>query len=499
MSTSSPARVAPPVARSWSGHGDEIPIDIAVSSRSLSPSSPPPGMPTDPPGGWRPSGRQLLVAAAVVVATVAATTVWATKPSADRDVAADERAADDAGGYWTLAPSIDTGPGAPEIPPGAEPRWTLDPTADRDAPIAWGRTAMARVVAAEIIVYDLADGDLKWRAPFVGSDPAIAFSDEAAVVVTTTGGTDVTIVGFDPADGTLLWRRRNDHAIAVPGPGAPVVFDGRRDAVVMRVLDPLTGDEVGHPAEAVTMSTATPYVVALVGDLFAVLDLRNGTRVGPAVPADGLEAIAPIGQHIVGVSDVNELVLFDADGEVADRRPFADLTAALRDGPDDEDGDSRGTTVDVVPELVGEVPGTSLGIVAGGTSVGFDVSSGRIEPVWEVDGRVRPPVETEIGPVAATRIVDAETGHVGHSLIDARNGSTIAMTDTGIVRAGTPVIGADGFVVATAFGEHGRSVSAFGFDGDERWHVSLPPAASFEVAPGTLLVLEPSGSISAFS
>jgi hypothetical protein len=119
--------------------------------------------------------------------------------------------------------------------------------------------------------------------------------------------------------------------------------------------------------------------------------------------------------------------------------------------------------------------------------------------VWEVDGRVLPPVETEIGPVAATRLVGTTTGHVGHALIDARDGTILAVTETGIAREAAPVIGADGFVVATAIGASGRSVSAFGFDGDERWHVALPHAASFEVAPGTLLVLEPSGSISAFS
>lgn len=407
--------------------------------------------------------------------------IWWPRPAGDPDTTGAQPVPDRP---WTLAPTVRTGPGTPELPAGADEQWTLAPTADSDAPIAWGRTAVARVVAAEVIVYDLADGALRWRAPIVGADPAIAFSDEAVVAVTTTGNTDVTIVGFDPDDGSLLWRRRDDHAIAIPGPGAPVVFDGRRDTVVMRVLDPRTGDDLGDPAEAVTMSTATPYVVILVGDLLAVLDLRNGTRVGPAVPADGLRSITPVGQTIVGLSEADELVLFDRTGAVVDRRSVDEFSS----------GDDT-----AVPELVGEVPGTSLGIVAAGTSVGFDVSSGSIRPVWEVDGRVRPPVETEIGPVAVTRLVDDTTGHVGHALIDARDGTTLAMTDTGIVRGAAPVIGADGFVVATAFGEHGRSVSAFGFDGDERWHVSLPAAASFEVAPGTLLVLEPSGSISAFS
>lgn len=444
-----------------------------------------PPRPVDPDASTRPrpTAAWLLGVAATIVAVVVMTTIWATRPAADGEPG-EPGPGSSTDGSWTVAPPVDAGPGAPALPTDAVPRWTLTPTAESDAPIAWGRTAVARVVAAEVIVYDLDDGDLRWRAPFAGSDPTVAFSDDAVVVVTTTGGTDVLIVGLDPKDGTLLWRRRDDHAIAVPGPGAPVVFDGRRDTVVMRVLDPRTGEDLGDPAEAVTMSTATPYVVSLVGDLLAVLDMRNGTRVGPAVPADGLRAIAPIGHHIVGISEADELVLFDDQGEVVDRRPFADLTS----------GGEIGT-----PQLAGEVPGTSLGIVAGATSVGFDVSSGSIEAIWEVDGRVLPPVETEIGPVAANRLVDPATGHVDHALIDARDGSTIAVTDTGIARDAAPVIGADGFVVATAIGERGRSVSAFGFDGDERWHVSLPPAASFEVAPGTLLVLEPSGSISAFS
>ena len=388
---------------------------------------------------------------------------------------------------WWMWPASDDRATAPGLPADAERQWTLGPTPEGNAPTAWGRTAVARVVAAEVLVYDLADGGLRWRAPIAGSDPTIAFLDEAVVAVTTTGGADVMVVGFDPADGSTLWRRLEDHAIAVPGPGAPVVFDGRRDAVVMRVLDPLTGDDVGEPTKAVRMSTATPYVVSLVGELLAVLDLRNGTRVGPGVPADGLRSVAPVGGAIVGLTDDDELVLFDEEGEVVDRRAFSSLTSSDSD-------DSVGAV-----ELVGEVPGTTLGILTAGTSVGFDVGDGRIEPVWEVDGRVRPPVETEIGPVAVVRIVSATSGNVDHALVDARDGSTIAVTDTGIARDGTPVVGADGYVVATAIGDGGRTVSAFGFDGDERWHVALPPAASFEVAPGTLLVLEPSGSISAFS
>lgn len=421
-----------------------------------------------------------LAAGAIVVVAGVASVIWP-----DHSASQPERSVAGGDGPWTLAAPL--GDGAPSLPADVAEGWTLEPVADRDAPIAWGRTAVARVVAAEVMVYDLADGELRWRAPFVGADPAIAFSDEAVVVVTTTGDSDVTIVGLDPADGTLLWRRRADHAVAIPGPGAPVVFDGRRDRVVMRVLDPRTGEDVGEPAEPVKMSTATPYFVTLVGDLLAVLDLRNGTRVGPAVPADGLRAITPVGQRIVGLSDDDELVLFDEAGDAVDRRRVDDLV----------DPTARATMA--FPELVGEVPGTTLGIVAGATSIGFDVSSGAIEPVWEFDGRVRPPVRTEIGPVAAVSVTDPASGRVGHALVDARDGSTLAVSESGLASSAAPVIGADGFVVATAFGDGRRSVSAFGFDGDERWHVSLPAAASFEVAPGTLLVLEPSGSISAFS
>jgi hypothetical protein len=262
-----------------------------------------------------------------------------------------------------------------------------------------------------------------------------------------------------------------------------VVLDGRRDAVVMRVLDPLTGDEMGDAAEAVTMSTATPYVVSRVGDLFAVIDLRKGTRVGPAVPAFGLRSIAPVGGHIVGLTEENDIVLFGEHGEVLDQRPFVSLAF----------GDFTGRA-----ELIGEVPGTTMGIVSSGTSVGFDVGGGSIESVWEIVGRVTPPVDTAVGPVAVAREVSPSTGEVDHAIIDPRDGSTIAVTDSGMTREGAPVIRADGYVVTAAVGDLGRTITAYSFDGDERWNVSLPPAASFEVAPGTLLVLESSGSIAAY-
>jgi hypothetical protein len=384
---------------------------------------------------------------------------------------------------WATWPDAAVAPVGPRLPAEAEPRWTLDPVADRTAPIAWGRTAVARVDAAELLVYELSDGALRWRAPLAGTDPAVAFFDEAVVAVTTTGSTDVTVIGFDPADGEVRWRRRADQAVAVAGPGAPVVLDGRRDAVVMRVLDPATGLEVGEATEAVRMSTATPYVVSLVGELLAVIDLRSGTRVGPAVPAFGLRSIAPVGGHIVGLTEDNDIVLFDEHGDVADQRPFVSLAF----------GDFTGRA-----ELVGEVPGTTIGIVSSGTSVGFEVGDGVIETLWEIDGRVHPPVETAVGPVAVARVVNPTTGEVDHAIVDPRDGSTIAVTDAGMTREGAPVIRADGYVVTAAVGDRGRTITAYSFDGDERWNVALPPAASFEVAPGTLLVLEASGSIAAY-
>jgi outer membrane protein assembly factor BamB len=384
---------------------------------------------------------------------------------------------------WAVTPESGAAPVGPRLPAEAEPRWVLDPVADRTAPVAWGRTAVARIDAAELLVYELSDGTLRWRAPLAGADPAVAFFDEAVVAVTTTGRSDVAVMGFDPTDGAVLWRRSDHQAVAVAGPGAPVLLDGRRDAVVMRVLDPATGEEVGDAAEAVTMSTATPYVVSRVGELLAVIDLRSGTRVGPAVPAFGLRSIAPVGGHIVGLTDDNDIVLFDEYGDVADQRPFISLAF----------GDFTGRA-----ELVGEVPGTTIGIVSSGTSVGFDVGSGEIETLWEIDGRVHPPVETAVGPVAVARVVSPTTGEVDHAIVDPRDGSTIAVTDSGMTREGAPVIRADGYVVTAAVGDRGRTITAYSFDGDERWNVSLPPAASFEVAPGTLLVLEASGSIAAY-
>jgi hypothetical protein len=384
---------------------------------------------------------------------------------------------------WAMTPDRDAAPVGPRLPAQAEQRWTLHPVADRTAPVAWGRTAVARIDAAELLVYELSDGTLRWRAPLAGADPAVAFFDEAVVAVTTTGRTNVAVIGFDPTDGSVLWRRSDHQAVAVAGPGAPVLLDGRRDTVVMRVLDPATGEEVGQAAEAVTMSTATPYVVSRVGELLAVIDLRSGTRVGPAVPASGLRSIVPVGGHIVGLTDDDDIVLFDEHGDVTDQRPFISLAS----------GDFTGRA-----ELVGEVPGTTIGIASGGTSLGFDVGGGSIEPLWEIDGRVHPPVDTAVGPVAVARVVSPTTGEVDHAIVDPRDGSTIAVTDSGMTREGAPVIRADGYVVTTAVGDRGRTITAYSFDGDERWNVSLPPAASFEVAPGTLLVLEASGSIAAY-
>jgi hypothetical protein len=384
---------------------------------------------------------------------------------------------------WAMTPEREVVPVGPRLPADAEPQWTLDPVADRTAPVAWGRTGVARIDAAELLVYELSDGSLRWRAPLAGADPAVAFFDEAVVAVTTTGRTDVSVIGFDPTDGSVLWRRSDDQAMAVAGPGAPVLLDGRRDTVVMRVLDPATGNEVGDATEAVTMSTATPYVVSRVGDLLAVIDLRSGTRVGPGVPALGLRSIAPVGGHIVGLTDEDDIVLFDEFGDVVDQRPFVSLASGSFTGR---------------AELIGEVPGTTIGIVSSGTSVGFDVGDGTIETLWEIDGRVHPPVDTAVGPVAVARVVSPTTGEVDHAIVDPRDGSTIAVTDAGMTRESAPVIRSDGYVVTAAVGDRGRTITAYSFDGDERWTVSLPPAASFEVAPGTLLVLEASGSIAAY-
>ena len=137
-------------------------------------------------------------------------------------------------------------------------------------------------------------------------------------------------------------------------------------------------------------------------------------------------------------------------------------------------------------------PGTTTAIVASGSSIGFDVADDRIEVAWELLGRVGPPVETAAGPVSIARTVHPVTAEIDVELIDVRSGTSIAVTDLGTTREADPVVVHDGYVAAPALGDPDREIRAVGFDGVERWTLATPPGSWYELAGGTLYVVDPS-------
>lgn len=371
-----------------------------------------------------------------------------------------------AGGVvWTLRPSGNPTATSAGVLPAVDgaPTWTL-PLPDRIGPFTIGAGVLAMSVGDELVVRELDTGEVRWAAPVESTDGVRrVMVDATAIMLADDFGTSAgtAVVAFDPDTGDVLWERRASDEVTLEFLQETLVeisepAGGDR---IVRVVDTATGEPMGAGVVADAAPPPPGFVVGRVGGDLALLDLATGEVVAPAVPAFGLRSIAPVGGHVVGFTEDNEIVAFDDDGVAVDRRLFVS----------DAFGDFAGRA-----ELVGGVPGTSLGIVASGTSVGFEVVGGRIEARWELEGRVfGPGTETEVGPVSVARLVDPETGLVQMAIVDVRDGSVVATTDAAGDREAAPLLFADGWIAAPVIGDPDRVVTAFGYGGDERWSLPL--------------------------
>jgi hypothetical protein len=310
-------------------------------------------------------------------------------------------------------------------------------------------------------------------------DDELAIYDDGLVVASYRPG-GFTLEGFDLDTG----RRRYDRTT---GSGGVMLLD---DGIVefvhsattstVRVVDPAVGVAVGPAALTSELTPTEGYVIGRTSGRLALLDVATGAIERPLIADLGLASIAPVGDRIVGFTDEASIVLYDDEGVVVDQRPFVS----------DVRGDFRGRA-----QLVGGVPDTSIGMVASGSSIGFDVSDGRIDVIWELLGRVGPAVDTELGPISVARTVDAETAEIDEELIDVLTGESIAVTDAGITRVAPPIVLHDGYVTHPALGDSDRVVAGYGFDGIERWSVATPMGSWFEVHGGVLYVVDPSEGV----
>jgi outer membrane protein assembly factor BamB len=337
---------------------------------------------------------------------------------------------------------------------------------------------LATVGDGELVVRKLASGDVRWASTVdgIGADHRLAVYDDVVVVVGSRG-IDLSIAAYDVATGATLWERLEPDASYWTHESGLIELTRPDGGMRARTLDPATGDVVGVDIRMHEWPAPDGYLVGSSDRTtdIALLDIATGRLVQPAIPAFGVGGIAAVGDAIVGFTDQDEIVLYDDAGVPVDQRRF--VSAAF--------GDFAGRA-----ELVGGAPGTTIGVVASGTSLGFDVADGRIEVVWEIRGRVGPAVGTAVGPLAIGRLVDPDTGAVGSAVVDVRDGTVVARPELDGERESDPLILHDGYVSPPAIGDPDRVVAAFDFDGTERWSLALGGDGWFTVDGGVLVEVD---------
>lgn len=383
---------------------------------------------------------------------------------------------------WALVPeTLPEQVATATLPADAAEVWTVDLGAD--ALVALGDGMVVAATAASVDAYSSDDGTPLWshRYDADGRPVGVAVYDDVAIVVQATSRTVVTLTGLG-ADGSVVWSRPGPFSSIDLLPDRPVEYS--RPAAVTRigVLDPATGDAIGREVEGVELTPPDHYVIGRRDGELSVFDLRAGRWLAPSISEFGLRSLAPVDEYLLGLTESSDIIVYDQNRVALDQRAFVS----------DAFGDFNGRA-----ELVGGVPGTGIGIVASGSSVGFDTSDGSIDVVWEVPGRVGTPVETRIGPVSVARVVDGRSGEVNHALVDVTDGRTLVVTDEGATREAPPTVAADGYVVAPAVGDLSRTISAHDFDGGQRWSLALEPGDDFRLVDGTLFVIGAGGTIAA--
>jgi hypothetical protein len=373
------------------------------------------------------------------------------------------------------------------LPRQAEQLWTDVFESRVDEVDIGGGTILLRT-STELVASDGETGEELWIRPlweFAANHEVFMF-DSAAVVVEYRGNGPTFATGLDLQTGEVLWSRdgfgenfwatdRFLYELSVPN---------GQDGPTFVLRDPLTGDPLSEEIDIAfaVFDAPTPYVVEVAGDgRLVVHDFENEGPDAVPVAGFGIRDLAPVGAVQVGFDDRARIVAFDSAGERTDERAF--VSGAF--------GDFEGRA-----EFVGGVPGHNVGIVSSGTSMGFEIRDGLIETLWELPGRVGPPVSTEIGPISVARLIDQATGEVDLALIDPVDGSVMVVTDVGETREADPIVAANGYLLSPAIGPAVRELSAVGFDGSQWWSVVIPQFGSYVVDDETLVVIERIGGTS---
>jgi outer membrane protein assembly factor BamB len=300
-------------------------------------------------------------------------------------------------------------------------------------------------------------------------------SDGGAFIFDHEAGGPTDLVAVDLRTGTERWSRSDPGGAVIVVDERLIAFERGGSQTTVQLVDPLTGEGVGPRFGVGPTSAAPPYVASWRGDSVALHDLETGGRLGPRVDGVNLRALDVVGGVLVGFDTDDKIVVFDDRGVRSDERRFVS----------DAFGDFSGRAA-----LIGSVPGREIAILSSGTSLGFTVAGGNIEVVWEVDGRVGTPVDTEVGAVSVARVIDADSGEVNHALVAAATGETLTVTDSGVTREEDPQVRWNGYVLAPEAGRTERVLDAFDFDGERLWSLTLPDVASFVLADRSLVVLE---------
>ncbi len=365
---------------------------------------------------------------------------------------------------------------AVQLPSAADELWAVTIDSGAVERVALASEWLALAVDGSIEVRSIHTGALAWRSAPLGDDldvDVVVIDDLVVASTLWPGDGPSELVAFDVVSGAERWRYS-----AQPSGQVGMFDDWLFEFVDVRgdqrlqLIDAATGDRLAALISLALPDIVVPFVPDDDGGRVQLIDLDTGDPVGPRIDGFGLWALTAVGGSVVGIDQDATVILYDEAGRRVDEQQFT--------------GEQRGGIADRVV-LVGGVPGTDVGIVAGGTSMGFRIRDGAIEGLWEFDGRVSAPEMTDIGPVSLAETLDPTTGEIDVLLVNPLTGSTIVtLGSDGLTEQLPPTLGRDGYLVAPRDG----AVSAFGFDGALRWSVDLPRFASYFADHGRLVMVE---------
>ncbi|NNE11070.1 MAG: PQQ-binding-like beta-propeller repeat protein [Ilumatobacter sp.] len=336
---------------------------------------------------------------------------------------------------------------------------------------------------AALVAFDLAGGTELWRRsvdlPARGADAVEVLGDRVVVERRSPGGaTGVTV--FDRLTGDEVWTADAEATYQLRGEAGRrflVRLSRPDDVSLLELVSPVDGAIVGGPIEVGAVSVAGLDVVAqqFPREQVGIWSVEELATVAGPVPQFNLRTVAALDGAVVALDLERRIVAFDRDGNRIDERLFES----------DAFGEFRSRA-----ELAGVVPGTGIGVVSSGSSLGFEVRDGRIETVWERPGRAGRPVTTAAGPVSLLVGPRGASGEIDDTLIDPRTGETLVVTDEGTTRETEPILGHEAYVAAPEIGAAERRLEAFNYDGQPLWDLVIEASAGYLVADGAVVVVE---------